>query len=311
VRHLGLDLGGTNIKLVVLEGDRPNYEISVSSTVPTYAKRGPEGVIQRLEDVARRALDDHGPIESIGVGIPGMFDPVEGTVLLFPNLPGPWAGHPFRRSLEDRLGRRVRLINDARAFTLAEGTLGAGAGCSTLVCITLGTGIGGGVMIDGRLHLGAFGGAGEIAHQTVMPGGPRCGCGNRGCAEALARADVVAAMAGRSTVEEVYAGVVAGDPRCVDAVRTAAGWLGIALANAVTVLGPDRIVVGGGIAAADELVLGPIREAVRARVTLVPTERIEVVAAALGPSAGAIGAALAGAEEPTPLAPQAAPDRSR
>ena len=120
------------------------------------------------------------------------------------------------------------MINDARAFTLAEGTLGAGAGCGTLVCITLGTGIGGGVMIDGKLHLGAFGVAGEIAHQTVLPDGPLCGCGNHGCIEALARSDVLAEAAGKATVEEVYAGVAEGDERSIGAVRAAAGWLGIA-----------------------------------------------------------------------------------
>ncbi len=186
------------------------------------------------------------------------------------------------------------MINDARAFTLAEGTLGAGAGCGTLVCITLGTGIGGGVMIDGKLHLGAFGVAGEIAHQTVLPDGPLCGCGNHGCIEALARSDVLAEAAGKATVEEVYAGVAEGDERSIGTVRAAAGWLGIGLANVVAVFGPERIVVGGGIAAAGELVLGPIRDAVRQRVTLVPTDQIDVVAASLGSAAGAIGAALVG-----------------
>jgi glucokinase len=179
--------------------------------------------------------------------------------------------------------------------------VGAGAGCGTLVCVTLGTGIGGGVMIEGRLHLGAFGVAGEIAHQSVLPDGPLCGCGNRGCVEALARSDVVAAAAGRATVEQVYAGVAEGDERCIAAVRGAAGWLGIALANVVAVLGPERIVVGGGIVAAGELVLGPIRDALRQRVTLVPTDQIEVVAASLGPAAGAIGAALAGIQPDQPV----------
>ena len=174
-RHLGLDLGGTNVKAVVLDGS----ELVASATFPTDAPRGPRAVVDRLE-VARWATDHHGPVE-IGLGIPGLFDPTDGRVLLFPNLPGPWSGYPLRAMLEKELGRPVHMINDARAFTLAEGTVGAGAGCSTLVCVTLGTGIGGGVMIDGRLHLGAFGVAGEIAHQTVLPDGPLCGCGNRGC----------------------------------------------------------------------------------------------------------------------------------
>jgi glucokinase len=296
-RHLGLDLGGTNVKAVVLDGS----QLAARATFPTDAHRGPGGVVERLAEVARWAIDHHGPVETLGLGIPGLFDPADGRVLLFPNLPGPWSGYPLRARLEEELGRPVHMINDARAFTLAEGTVGAGTGCSTLVCVTLGTGIGGGVMIDGRLHLGAFGVAGEIAHQTVLPDGPLCGCGNRGCVEALARSDVVVAAAGRATVEQVYAGVAEGDERCIGAVRGAAGWLGIALANVVAVLGPERIVVGGGIVAAGELVLGPIRDAVRQRVTLVPTDQIEVVAASLGPTAGAIGAALAGIQPDQPV----------
>ena len=136
------------------------------------------------------------------------------------------------------MGLPVTLINDARAFTLAEGTIGAGRGSSTLVCVTLGTGIGGGLMFNGNLYTGPLGVAGEIAHQTVLPDGPLCGCGNRGCAEALAKADAIAARAGRATVEEVYAGVAAGDPDCIAAVEFAAYYLGIALANAVVAAGP-------------------------------------------------------------------------
>src|SRR5690606_13012616 len=153
-----------------------------------------------------------------------------------------------------------------------------------------------GIVIGGRLHLGAWGGAGEIGHQTVLPEGPRCGCGNRGCVEVLAQAGALARLAGRATVDDVFAGVRDGDPRCTAAVSTVADYLGIALANCVTVLGAERIVVGGGIAAAGELILGPLREAVRSRARLVPPEQISVVPAALGPMAGAVGAALAAAD---------------
>ena len=120
-------------------------------------------------------------------------------------------------------------------------------------------------MINGRLHLGSFGRGGEIAHQIVLPDGPVCGCGNRGCAEALARADVLAAMAGKDTAAKVFAGLAEGDERCRLAVDTAAKYLGIAVANVVTFLGPDRIVIGGGIANAGDLVLDPLRRAMRSR----------------------------------------------
>jgi glucokinase len=190
------------------------------------------------------------------------------------------------------------MVNDARAFTLAEGVMGAGRGCRTVACITLGTGVGGGLMIDGKLHTGAFGVAGEIGHQTVLPDGPLCGCGNRGCVEALVRADVLASDAGRSSAMAVFTGAREGDERCLSAVSRMADFLGIGLANVVTLFGPDRIVVGGGIAQAGDLVLGPIEEAVKRRVTLVPTDEIEIVPAAFGRFAGAVGASLAGVLRP-------------
>jgi glucokinase len=295
-RYLGLDLGGTNVKVAVLEIDEEpqSPRLVAASTHATYAERGPQGVVDRLIEVGRSAIAEHGPVEFIGVGVPGIFDPDAGTIVLFPNLPGPWEGHAVRDPIATALEVPVTVINDARAFVLAEGTVGAGRGARTLIGITLGTGIGGGIMIDGRLRLGSFGRGGEIAHQIVLPDGPECGCGNRGCAEALARADVLAEMGGKATVEEVYRGAEEGDERCRRAIHTAAKHLGIALANAVTLLGPERIVVGGGISAAGDVVLDPLRAAVRARVTLVPVDEIDIVVAELGSGAGAIGAALAG-----------------
>ncbi len=293
-RFLGVDLGGTNIKGVVVE-DVPGEAPAVlgSASVPTGAAGGPEAVAGNMVVLGRDLMAVYGPVDGAGIGVPGLFDRHTGAIELFPNLPGPWPGFPLRDRVAEGLGLPLAQLNDARAFTLAEGRVGAGRGCRTLVCVTLGTGVGGGIMIDGRLHLGAWGVAGELGHQTILPDGPRCGCGNLGCAEALTRADALAALAGRATAEEVYLGAAQGDARCREAVATVAGYLGIALANCVAVLGPDRIVIGGGIAAAGELVLGPIRDAVQTRVTLVPTDEIQVVPAALGPSAGAIGAAVA------------------
>jgi glucokinase len=293
-RVLGLDLGGTNIKWTVLElADSP--EPVARGSVPTRADGGPEVVAERMVDAARDAIGRHGPVTAVGVGVPGLFDLAQGTIELFPNLPGPWPGFPLRDRLASALRLPVTLINDARAFTLAEGRLGAGRGCPTVICLTLGTGIGGGVMVDGRLHTGANGRAGEIAHQVVRPDGPLCGCGNRGCVEPLAQASTLARLAGRPTAAAVYAGAAAGDERCRAAIAETAGWIGIALANVIAVLDPDRIVIGGGIAGAGQAVIDPIRAATRAHVSpLVPTE-LDIVGAALGAEAGAIGAALAAA----------------
>jgi glucokinase len=295
-RHLGLDLGGTNVKLVVLERDADGGEPRVIATtsVPTGAERGPTAVTERMVEAGSAFAAAHGPVTTAGVGVPGLFDPATGRIRLFPNLPGPWLDHPLRDRLRDGLGLSVAMINDARAFVVAEAGMGAGRGHGTVVGVTLGTGVGGGVIVEGRLHLGASGTGGEIGHQTVEPDGPQCGCGNRGCAEVLAQASAIARLGGRDSAEEVFAGAAAGDERCAAAVGSAIRALSIALANIVTVLVPDVIVIGGGIAAAHAVFLDPLQAAIRERAPLVPPEHIRVVAAQLGSSAGAIGGALAG-----------------
>lgn len=298
MKVLGLDLGGTNIKHAIVDVvDRVDDAVNIESvgSSPTRAEGGPGGVADRLIEIADVLRRDHSEVVAVGVGIPGTFDVSNGTVELFPNLPGPWLDFPLRDRLSEGMGCPVTLVNDARAFSLAESTIGAGRGCSTVVCVTLGTGVGGGLVIDGALHLGAWGRAGEIGHQTVKPDGPLCGCGNRGCAEPLVQAGTIARSAGTTTAQEAFDAAAAGDTKAIEAVETAAGWLGLAIANTVTVVGPDRIVIGGGMAEAGEILLEPIRRAVAGHVTLVPAAEIDIVAAELGPEAGAVGAALAAA----------------
>ena len=294
-RHLGLDLGGTNIKVATVTSIDGGYELESASSVATEAADGPEAVTKNLVEVANGALDQHGEIATLGLGVPGHFERSSGRVLLFPNLPGEWHGYPLRDRVAEATGLATWMVNDARAFTLAEGMLGAGKGSKTIACITLGTGVGGGVMIDGKLHRGAFGVAGEIGHQTVVPDGPLCGCGNRGCVEALTKAEVLCSLAGKESASEVFDAARRGEKQSLEAVEQVADYLGLGLANVVAILGPDRIVVGGGISEAGELILGPIERAVQRRVTLVPTDQIEIVAAEFGLYAGAVGAALAGA----------------
>lgn len=295
--HLGLDLGGTNIKVATLSGTDNGFEVLTTDSVETGAANGPEAVAANLIEVGSEVTGAQ-PMNTLGLGVPGHFDRETGQILLFPNLPGNWEGFPLRDRVESGLGIPTWMINDARAFTLAEGILGAGKGCNTVACVTLGTGVGGGIMIEGKLHRGAFGVAGEIGHQTVIPDGPQCGCGNRGCVEALTKADVLASLAGKETAAEVFEAARHGEAESVDAVAQVAGVLGIGLSNVVTLIGPDRIVVGGGIAEAGDLVLDRIEEAVKSRVTLVPTDKIEIVPAHFGRFAGAVGAALAGAIRP-------------
>jgi glucokinase len=295
-RHLGIDLGGTNIKTIVIEHRHLSEpaEVIHSSRTATVAEAGPDSVAENLIEAGRRARDSIDDITSVGLGVPGLFNEENGQIELFPNLPGPWKRYPLRETVTNGLGIRVSMINDARAFTLAEGTMGAGRDAKVMLGITLGTGIGGGVMIGGRLHLGAFGIAGEFGHQTVDPNGPLCGCGNRGCLEALARGEVVANEAGVSDVRDLYTALKSGDEAAVAATQRSNMYMAIAISNAVSLLGVDVVVIGGGVASSGDLVLKPLRRAVDERVTLVPTKDIKIVPASLGSMAGAIGAALVG-----------------
>jgi glucokinase len=298
-RYLGLDLGGTNIKYAVVE-DGPEPRVVGDGSTETGAFEGPPAVVQRMIEVGREAVERHGPIEGAGTGVPGVLDHERGRALFLPNLPGPWADTPLVQPLAKALGAPVSLINDARAFTLGELRLGAGRGCKDILCVGIGTGIGGGVAIDGRLHLGLDGTAGEFGHMTVDPDGPRCPCGNRGCVEVLAAGPAIARAGHRATPELVADAARHGDPRAREALSQAGSLIGIAVANAIVLLAPQRVIIGGGVAAAGDLLLEPIRAEVNRRVFVVPVERIEIVRAELGPFAGAVGAALWGAEARAP-----------
>lgn len=291
-RHLGLDLGGTNVKVAVVEEGNEGVRVAHTATRPTEAAQGPSHVVETLVAAGRAAVTEHGPVDGVGLGVPGLFDAVEGRIVLFPNLPGRWAGRPVVAELEAGLGLPVSLINDARACTLAETRVGAAAGCSTVLFVVLGTGVGGGVVVDGRLRTGPHGRAGELGHQVIVPDGLPCGCGNRGCLEPYANAAALARLGGRDTAAAVVDAARAGDPRGVGALEEVAGRLAHGIANPLTVLLPERVVVGGGVAGAGELLLGPLRRALADRAVLVPVEWYDVVPAAVGAYAGAVGAAL-------------------
>jgi len=300
--HLGLDLGGTNIKCAVLE--RPGEpgalpRVLATASTPTRSEDGADAVLGRVAALGRATAAPLGDVATVGVGLPGHFDAATGTATLLPNLHGDWRGQPVAGPLAAALGRPVALVNDCRALTLAELRLGAGRGVDDLLCIALGTGVGGGVAIGGRLHLG-LGHAGELGHQTVDPGGPVCGCGNRGCLDRVAGAEAIARDAGRATVDEVATAARAGDARAIAALERAAELIGTALANAIVVLWPERVVVGGGVAAAGAALLDPLRAVIHRRACVAPTDRIAIVPAALGPHAGATGAALFAAEAGPP-----------
>ena len=283
--QLGLDLGGTNVKCAVLEDGR----VVATDSWPTRAADGEDAVLERVAALGRATVAPFGRPATAGLALPGHFE--DGAGVLLPNLLGDWAGRPIAGPVGDGLGVEVTLINDVRALTLAELRLGAGRGARDLVCVALGTGVGGGVVIDGRLHLG-LGHAGEIGHTTVDPDGPPCGCGNRGCLDRMAGAETIAAAAGQPTVAAAAEAARTGDETAVAAFARAGEYVGRVLAGAVVLLWPERVVVGGGVADAGELLLGPLRAELRRRACVAPVDRIDIVRAELGPHAGAVGAAL-------------------
>jgi glucokinase len=296
--HLGLDLGGTNLKWTVVELSETEPRVQSSGHLATDRHHGVNGVLAQLVDVARSAVRETSEIVSIGVGVPGLYDPKSGATRFLINLPGDWAGVPVAEEITAAVSIPTRLINDARAFTLAEYRLGAGRGAGSMLGITLGTGVGGGLIIDGRLYYGHDGTAGEFGHQTILPDGPECNCGNRGCLEALAKADAIVAACGQPSVEQAVEAARAGDRRAADGLSEVGRYLGIGVSNVIVLLTVDRVVVGGGVAAAKEILLEPIRREVRRRVHVTAAARVEVVCSELGTWAGAIGAAIHGAVAP-------------
>ena len=294
-RHLGLDLGGTNIKWAVVEHDDA-WRTLDRGQVSTPAAGGPDAVVARLATVGAEAIGRCPGVSSIGIGVPGLYDPATGRTRFLVNVPGDWAGRSVALPVATALGCPVSLINDARAFGLAELRLGAGRGVRSIVGLTLGTGVGGVIAIDGQVHLGHDGTAGEVGHQTIDPDGPPCNCGNHGCLEAFARADRIAAACGTSTAEAAVVAARAGDARALAGLAEVGRYLGIGIGNMVVVVSPDRVIIGGGVSAAGDLLLGPIRDELRRRVHTTSLDEVEVVTAELGTWAGAIGAAIHGAE---------------
>jgi len=295
-QHLGLDLGATNIKWSVLERAGDDWSVVARDQLRTSAGRGPTAVIERVGSVACDALRAWPAIDSIGVGLPGLYDAAAGTARFLPNLPGDWDGLPVAAPIASRLHLPVALINDARAFGLAELRLGAGRGVQSMVGVALGTGIGGVVVIDGRVQHGHGGTAGEVGHQTIDPDGPPCTCGSRGCLEVYAGSRRIAEACGTRSAGKAVEAARRGDRRAVAGIERVGRYLGIGIANLVVVLTPDRVVLGGGVAAAGDLLLEPIRAELRRRVHTTDLGRVELVTAELGTWAGSIGAAIHGAE---------------
>ena len=293
---IALDIGGTGMKAALIDSDnRPLHE----ARRRTHAERGPDAVLNEVldfaEELRRTGVDEYAtPPVAAGVAVPGVIDEATGTVTFAANLA--WREVPLRSLLVERLGMPVALGHDVRTGGLAEGRLGAGEGTDRFLFVPIGTGIAGAIGIDGRVEAGAHGGAGEIGHVVVDPEGPECGCGQRGCLEALASAAAVgrdwAAVCGNpaATAADAAKAVASGDVRALAVWQKAVDRLAGGLVMACTLLDPRTLIVGGGLAEAGETLFGPLRDAVHGRVTFQhpPT----IVPAALGDAAGCLGAGL-------------------
>ncbi len=312
----GVDLGGTKISAAVAA---ESGEILAEDTVATESQLGPAGVVDRLHGLLTRLTAETGrSLAAIGVGVPGLVDIATGTTRFLPNLPTQWRDVPLGRWLQERFHCPVAILNDARAATLAELRFGHGRVRPriTFAFFTLGTGVGGGVVIDGKLRLGPLGAAGEIGHQTLLPEGPRCGCGNRGCLETLASGpaltaagirllrsglaprlfELVAGKVERVMPRELLAAAEAGDELVREVLLTAAQWIGIAAANVVAVLHPELIVLGGGVAELGPILTDEVQRVIRDRVRMYPIDDLRVVPSQLRDRAGVLGAVALAAD---------------
>lgn len=303
--YVGIDLGGTKIAFAVIDAEHGHvYERHV---IATHSEMGEAVVLQRMVAVLVPLVERFPQVRAIGVGVPGVFDDATGETLFLPNLMGTWRQVPVRAVLSAAVARPVWLINDARAFVLGEAVHGAGRGHANVVGFTIGTGIGGGVVMHRQLYLGIRGTAGEFGHQTVALQGPVCGCGNVGCLEAFASgsAMVRAAQAaidagtapqlaglvatGQSLTPALMMAVTDAPIRAI--IDTALQYLGAGVANAVSMFSPDAVVLGGSVSNLGEPLRAAVAEIVQVRCRATPVAEITICLASLGGDAGVMGAA--------------------
>ena len=312
--YIGIDLGGTNLRGAIANTD--TGQIFQQRKSPTLATEGQDAVIKRIVRLVRELIAAEAEpaceIKGVGIGVPGTPNIDTGVIQFLPNLPGKWLDVPLQSIIEEQVQLPVALINDVRAITLGEWTFGAGRGADTLVCLAIGTGIGGGVVVNGQFHLGIGGTAGEFGHHVVEVDGLPCGCGGKGCLELYASGPAIAAMGvkevmhGHTTrigelvnydlnlinVEIIVQAAREGDPVAQGILQRVGKYLGIAVGNILGVLSPQKVIFSGGVSHAGDLLLRPIVQTVNERVHVIPLHKVEFALAELGIHGGLIGAAL-------------------
>jgi len=299
---IGVDLGGTNIKGGVVN---QNGQILRRLSIQTQAQEGPERILDQIANLVQ-VLNQGEEVNGLGVGCPGLVE--LGIVRDPPNLIG-WKEVNVKKELEKRLSLQLEVANDVNAAALGELHFGAGKGVKDLICITLGTGVGGGLILDGKLFTGSKGGAGEIGHLPVNIFGPRCRCGNYGCLERYVGAKYIIERAqtklrdnpqsilpplnkdGIITPKLIAEAAQRGDDLAKEVFQETGEIIGAALSGAVNLLNPKLIIVGGGVAQAGELIFGPMRRTLAERAINREIQKVRVVPTLLGEDAGLIGAA--------------------
>lgn len=312
---VGVDIGGTNVSVGILPAN--GGEILALRRLPTEPQRGAQFVVDRvvrmIQEAIGQVLDEYGgdrnDFAGVGIGSPGPLNRKTGVVINTPNLG--WRNFPLRDLISNAVGLPATLDNDANCATYGEWWMGAGRDVDTLVGLTLGTGIGGGVVLNGEIFHGVSDAAGEIGHMTIDITGRRCNCGNYGCLEAYASGPAIAARAvegiergaesvllelvdghlERITAATVYEAVLLEDEFANEVMRETATFLGAGVANIINILNPGAVVIAGGVTRAGDHLFVPLRAEVRRRAFRSAEEACTIVPAALPETAGVIGAA--------------------
>src|SRR5216684_2669259 len=303
-----VDLGGTNLRAANIDRDGRIYERTRTATPATEkAEDIVSAIVAAVRECETEGLKRGPQIQAVSVVVPGSVQVGTGLVVNAPNIPS-LPGFRLAQALRAALDRPVLLENDANAAALGEMWQGAARNCKTIICLTLGTGVGGAIILDGKLWRGIDGTAGEIGHASVEPfGGAKCKCGNVGCLEVYASGTAIVRMAREGlaqyrssslnsiptaelTSERIAGAAIERDPLALDVFRKAGAYLGIAMANVIDIFNPEMIVIGGGVSAAWDLFAQQAREEVMRRAFPVPAARCQIVRAECGDDAGLLGA---------------------
>ncbi len=303
---VGVDLGGSKVAAILADA---SGNIRARDLRATYAGDGPEAVIERIIEAIRQVGAPSDEITGIGIGAAGACEASTGVVTSSPNLPG-WHNVPLRDTIQREFGTPTYMENDAAVAALGERYFGAGVGFDNLIYVALGTGIGGGIIIDGQLYQGASGAAGEIGHMTIDINGPRCNCGNIGCWETLASGTALAKEAVRQIeagaqttilnfangdlksvrAKTVHLAAQDGDRLAHELISRASYYLGVGLVNLINIFNPQLILIGGGLARIDRLLLEPALEVVEERAFKLSAKAVHIEIAKLGVDSGVLGA---------------------